>query len=1101
MDPISQATPSYGETYRPFDQVAFYNQQAQAHYESMRAQMQMQQAQLRQDIRANTQAVRMADSFTQSVEHTMFRPGTQEIATHSLSGSGYADDISERFTGFFGDAYSTVGQFALDLGVGLMADEWLVDPFFKRRYNRKHAAALRQATAMGLTGDAAQAAARKSMNGPMYLSKMMRGGMHMGTSLGVGVAASAGASVALDMAGVNDAFSQFDHINDIRGGSEDWMAGVAGDAFTGRVNKDGAKQIYDSFRNEGRLSSLYHEGDSFEDLMRDASIMSEHELIQGVRSADDFLRKFKGLRAAVGKITETLGTTFTEGVETLAKYQNMGVRPEHAMDLVLNTSDTAARHGITFAMADTAGMKSALSLQGSGLTFQAAHGIGVGAAGLSQTISEAVLGGHANHLNERHLYNMGGEEGVRMALERAVVGALQNTNISSALIASFGQGGAFDSREFVQRAVSGDTARNLNDSLSRVRGPEDILRIRAETSKRQSEILEQQGGPEIIMAAQIAHTYQAAERLGMSDLSVDQISQLAPELAGVDSTTFKAMIEAVSQASVGLGRQKEMRAAQGETRMRALMGGGVFDDVGYALRNSGAIQDIYRSAAYLTDMVGGDIHNFSRDLSRRWDRARGVVQIDIDPQLYDMYEEFSGESNILDEAQIYREGTLSFNRDQASMVTKALTRGLLSVDQVTQQGNISINGNLEVSQENLRKLGEMKGLTPQQMLDRFATSQGEQLREGNLIRNMHNLSIEKLREGGFTTVEDTGWFNDKVRIVDHDQLREEVDRVNKNGAEYASALDDFEDVDKTAKDVPILKAAYDDAFRRMAKAGGGSIDGLISMEGTRGATAASAITEAVAAQGLEGDEARRMVKLLTDRFIETGNSQMAEVVAEGKLGISLGGSLAYGQDAQTRAYEMTRDLVQDRYSGFSFRNNDIAKGMMSIISDEAGTRELAHFLSLRHAEDSGTITEEQILKLDELRVSLQDMSNDRIPNIDQAVDSLFDEERGGFLGRLTSVKDTSITPEQRLQEIRKNMMIAESIGTEGGEIGGEGGTRRSAKGGTMDIQNDVVAQLNENLRLLERVASLVEGAESANVNGRNKTQESWLGGVWGANRF
>jgi hypothetical protein len=958
------------------DAVSFHNQEAQMHYRQLRADMsrnQMQFGQMSRTMQASTGL-----GSLRGLRHSSFEgPNFNEVYDYGYQQSLYADDLSDRAMGGVSDVYSGFIQPVADVGAGLYMDHAFIEPMMRNMRRTRRQAALnstmgkmyRSQMNFSGVGNAVQGTSRLGSLGPGHmmgrntnmfgqalnpqsqLDKLVRanvrgrfGGAALARgalSMGAGFAMSSIALGAVEMGGefigVDDAFSQFDNINRMRFMSENFMDGTSGDAFTGRANRRQSKKMYDMIRREDSMSFALKDGESFDEIMQDVEVFNQFDLMQGVKNAEDFKTKFTGLKESVKKITEILGKTFEEGTELLSQYKNMGIRPEKAFGLIQGVQAAANIGGISFDRANSAGLKTALALQGSGLTAEAGIQLGARTEGLAQQIADRIMGGRGQAVNQRHFYNAGGMEGVQMALERGTMGLMQSPLYNASLMAAFdAKTGGFNMNQFVQFAGKGDIAGAMNRTGQNFSSAEDMLKWQSRQSEIFSDLME--GRPEMQFAMGVTSVLGSARMMGMDpeNMSMSQIAQLAPQVTNgmLDPNTFLMMVESVMAANEGLGRDQTVKNMQGQARTRERFGGGLKSDIGYFFRDN--LSPVVRAGAAATDVTGGMVYSMGDSISRWTDKTfRGAFELDVDMRVVDALREQGLFKGIEDRGAIYED--IATARDDASdIMRRTVGEGrLIDVPALDLDGGIQTYGKMRGF--------TVKGSQRQKLLD-FVESRGGDANALDATMGGTNFIPESvLQDMGIVAIEDDNTLFDNTRIAMKSDLNTHLDQQKKFASGMATAIDKYSGQKLTGS---TRRDALDFHYAAMGRVKD-DLGEVMTDERHRAATLANAYQEELKSRGLtvNSAEAQQFLAASSDKVASTYGQ--AGAAAQRELTEYFGSleSLGNGDTARERMQDASQFIIagmggflrQDRawdITSFSWNDSKFRKAASKIRAQE-----------------------------------------------------------------------------------------------------------------------------------------------------------------------
>lgn len=399
------------------------------------------------------------------------------------------------------------------------------------------------------------------------------------------VAGKAGISALDHYANLDSAITQFDRMDSFRAVSNQMMAGSGADPVTGRMNRREAFLVNTFLESTERGGRTQRNGDTIEDLHSQVGTLSEFRLLEGVRDAEDFQKKFAQLRDGVKRMSQILGTTFQEGAQMMAEFRSMGVSPERVPEVMRFTRAVAAGHNLAQGQVQAAGMRGSLAVMGSGLEATAGYAMGAEAEGLGKTMWERGL------ISDRAAFNLGGPQNLGIALQRAQMNFVQSApfqlTVASAYTSTNGRG-ELDMGLAAEVASGRMTLQQaLSNVGSQFDSPEAMLEWRASKNRITSQLIE--SNPAAISAMAVSQVIGfARDGLGLDvgRMTKEQLAQLAPSVIGGTTDEFLAQVAAVQAAGEGLGRAEMREQAVDEARFRDRVRYGVVGQVGEFMRTN-----------------------------------------------------------------------------------------------------------------------------------------------------------------------------------------------------------------------------------------------------------------------------------------------------------------------------------------------------------------------------------------------------------------------------------------------------------------------------------------------------------------------------------
>lgn len=735
----------YGSSYQGFDPVRYQNLEAQLHY-----QQQKQMSATREMMHSADLRIIGPDEmdYTEDID----RPGRllvaakrryepHRVARESFDSQLLTQETSNRWTEAGAEVAMGVGKGAVAVGTALFVEEKLEQMVSRnmvgKNFQRAYRAGLNDALGKGailtpqLKRKIAAEAKRKAFSGAKLFGKSTVGsGGRFAATIGRGsvvagaTAASLGASLAIEAAvegglkyvGVEKGINQFKDINEIRNISDSFMLGGAGDYQTGRVARSEAQDIQRFMAKDDVMNSFIFDGADMEDLKREVSTFTETGLLQGVRNAEDFKKKFGLLKESVRKITEVLGTSFEESVKMMQDYRNMGLDPSKHFDLAQDTRLSAAKYGMSIDVAHAAGVKTSLALQGTGLTAGAAVRLGVTAQGLGERLFQG-----QGYLDDKVKYNLGGtEEGVRMAIERGFIRQTSTMQNQLGMAYAF-QDGEF-SRERMLAVAAGDVSVSEMSRNIGIRGVEDMVRFNANRDQALSDMMED--SPEAALAFAVMPTITAIEEYSgksISSMSSAEQGFYAEKLFGAESSEgFQAMVAGLMQATTGDGNRDMLLAEQGENRAYAMEGGIIARFINKVGQN---FVPMARQMAEVQENTANTFYDISESMSDEVQHVfRGKDRVQTDGAVIEALRLASEELNYSTKENKNRGKFFgdSFFNSESDQYQRAREAGIYDVE----TAGINIHNRMEVDADNLHDMQNI-GLTGFRLLsERIAAKSG-----------------------------------------------------------------------------------------------------------------------------------------------------------------------------------------------------------------------------------------------------------------------------------------------------------------------------------------------------------------------------------------
>ncbi|MCS4157633.1 hypothetical protein [Salinibacter ruber] len=522
---IEQNQADFSGRYTPIDSPQYQQVQAQAYYERMRAHVNERSQSLMSGGQGRITTGR--ESARGLVTGGMYDPSRRSYRSRSRQQRADAQDITERamqlpMNAF--DAFNILGSMTLvenpiEEGVGNM---------LYRGSGTGGTLGFFGSSAAGFTAGAVG-----------------------------GTAAIAASEGALRYTGTRDAFNQFEDIRDLQQVSRPMTAGTASGP-RGRMSREMAQEVTADMAEQGRLSTMMADGESFSEMQEQAGILADYKLMEGVRDADEFERKFSELKEGVKRVMEVLGTTFEEGASLLSDFRNVGITPGTGVDLLDQARMTSAQFGTNFRQTHAAGMKSAMAMQGTGMSMAAGYQMGQQAQGMAQTIYEG------RYLDENTIYNMGGQQGIRMNLQRGQMRFMEGPSFTAMMMGA-SRDGQFDGQNILQTLAGERTPQqNANAAGQSIDSLEDVYSYRDNSREAISSLIED--NPAIMQGLQVRTVMQQARAAGMNpeEMTRGELGQFAADATPMNAQEFEAAAAAVESLPETYGRraQEERRTAE-----------------------------------------------------------------------------------------------------------------------------------------------------------------------------------------------------------------------------------------------------------------------------------------------------------------------------------------------------------------------------------------------------------------------------------------------------------------------------------------------------------------------------------------------------------
>jgi hypothetical protein len=637
MNPYPYSNPGYFNQYspaQPIDPTVYYNRQAQVHYE-----------QERQSARYENQDP-LRNDFTRE--------------------ASYSENVAEVFNPFP-----------------------TISPEEQRYYRAHQRAAYRDIGDRAIDGVTnVMAPAMDFISGDLAGRGLAMMGMGIPGYIGGAFAGSAINDFGGQYLGFSEMGRQFSRIDDLQAVSDQFMAGSAsGDPFTGRMRRDAAKKVNDYVEEYARFASaLSDQNVTSDELREEISTLSENKVLENVKSAEDFARKFSSLRDGVKRMTEILGTTFEEGAKVLGQLRNVGVDPTSAMGMIEQTRMLGTMSGAGFEATNAAGMQATMQLQGSGLGPRGAYMAGVRAETSGRQVYEG------GYLSERDVYNLGGPEGIKQTLQRLPAQMMNSPFMQRAMMASFNGDNISTDRldDFIRGEIS------PVEAFDNITSYQDMLEYRKQSKAAFSEIMADD--PVKASALMLGSATRQLQEMGMQFESDNQLVQALSDVTGLrtpEINLLRAQIKAQNQ-----GRFRE-RLERDE-----LAYGRAQDDYGalrfFPITQSSAYQGIIdmggASSRFLRDSAY-DLSNNIGDVTRSI--TGGAERIPETSQLFASYAEEEGREL---SGGIYYDPIFDEASD-ADMFNNMVRTGEIDESDVSMVSVSSVNQQRQYSIQELQNMG------------------------------------------------------------------------------------------------------------------------------------------------------------------------------------------------------------------------------------------------------------------------------------------------------------------------------------------------------------------------------------------------------------
>lgn len=408
--------------------------------------------------------------------------------------------------------------------------------------------------------------------------------------------------------GFNQAVSQFSRINDIQIASNDFSSGVySRDPMGRRMQRSDAKKVNDFLEDYARVVSTHSaQSVSSDELRSEVAKFSDAKLLENVRGAEDFARRFTSLKEAVIKVTSTLGKSFDEGVEVLAKMRQLNINPHNASAVLDSVRRMGTQAGLDFDTTFASGMQGALL--GRQFRVSAEGGALIGA----KAAADASILYQTGALSSDLLFRMGGEEGVRQSMIQNMLTASRSSSVDLSLLSAF-RNGSFDKARFMDFASG--KASILND-FRFDGGVEDLIAFNAKRGSIVSELNEQ--NPLLIQTAMFRQLFETTTKaLGRFE-DENVLLQAMSEFSGgeVGKDDLKVMLEQIRSFGTGLERADRENRMIGLGRAQQLSERGVFGSIAHWMRGTNTYGLLADSGMSITDSVRSAFYDASEGFNR-----------------------------------------------------------------------------------------------------------------------------------------------------------------------------------------------------------------------------------------------------------------------------------------------------------------------------------------------------------------------------------------------------------------------------------------------------------------------------------------------------
>lgn len=362
-------------------------------------------------------------------------------------------------------------------------------------------------------------------------------GMIAGGMLGAAAVSPIGAAVA-------DNFRIQEHLANT---SFRYMTGSDRDMLTGRgfsrqARADIANFAIDLERNDFRVNMA-----DVENIMVKGTNAG---LFEGTRDVEDFKEKFRGLVDKVKRITATLNTTASEGIEVIRAYKDMGITSTQDVIGMSMASDAMGIASGRTGMEMTAiGMQGANIFRGTGISMKTGFQLN------QMNATRAQLAYTSGVISADELAQAGGVEGMSQTMTANALAGMQ-TGVGRLLAVSM-----YDPKTMSLNAsmASADINQTTRRAAATFRDPIDVLKYEL----HQTEILNKFGkefggmGTEFLDTMTTAQYMSTGQQIGLTDVE-DQV-RFAMHGRGIKSeAVIKEQIERFKNPS---GIQAQMQAS------------------------------------------------------------------------------------------------------------------------------------------------------------------------------------------------------------------------------------------------------------------------------------------------------------------------------------------------------------------------------------------------------------------------------------------------------------------------------------------------------------------------------------------------------------
>lgn len=344
----------------------------------------------------------------------------------------------------------------------------------------------------------------------------------------------------VDTTGIGRMSSQFSRINDLQMYSNEFGArSLQSDPYTGRMDRRESKSINDFFENYAKYARQYGEMDvSSDELREEAAIMSENKILESVKNAEDFAKKFSSLRKGIKKMTEVLGKSFEEGAEMIGEMRNLGMESTTTMSMLDTARRMGVESGVGFDAVHASGMQAAYAQQGTGLSAQASYRAGAQAESRMNQMYDM------GALSEVELYNLGGRQGVQHMLANLPSRMVNDPLTRLSLMSGFGQGG-------MQNGYLGGGA-GVANAFDGIQSFEDLMMFEGQRREQFNEMTEEDALNPV--ATNIMSALKLIQSTGMNIKDRNQLLQVLSRQTGMSRDELSVALKAMRTRDFGQGR-------------------------------------------------------------------------------------------------------------------------------------------------------------------------------------------------------------------------------------------------------------------------------------------------------------------------------------------------------------------------------------------------------------------------------------------------------------------------------------------------------------------------------------------------------------------